>query len=375
MITHITSSSVSSPFNPMVALKPHVRLAINEHFIKPILHLFFSDKIGANGMKGIENFEAFNIEKIKTEIEFQEEDDFVKNYIYKEIVSDIKKGTNGRIAFKPRYTISFDWDLTFYKMDGSKAYPKNYPYKKIFNDPDKEEKQIRYGTLRIGETPVLYIVFIDFQEVLRFSRKLRLPELIVENKIFESVEERRLRLFEDLIRKKERQLRASEDSHEVETIQNDITRLNNLRKEPLQGSQGKLRVNLAWNTTDDLDLHVETPNGEIFYGNKAVECGGVVGVLDVDRNSSNELVSNPQENISWESIPDGIYKVKVHLFKSREKIRVPFTITILNTEGDGHMYNSYVDEMTQTTMNVASFQFKDGILIFDDLTAIAKSVS
>lgn len=154
----------------MLALHPKVRKGVNERFIQPILEIFFKDKKGAGSKTGIEYFEALDVDRLKTEMEFQQEENYVQNYVYAELIKEIRKDDNGKVVFRPRYSISFDGDLTDYE-NGIKIDPKNYPYKQIFNDSDKEEKQIRYGTLRLGDAPILYVIFIDFQEFIRFIKK------------------------------------------------------------------------------------------------------------------------------------------------------------------------------------------------------------
>jgi len=371
MIKYNASNNVISPFNPILALHPQMRKEVNEHFIQPILEVFFKDKKGASGELGIENFEALDADRLKTEMEFQKEDNYVQNYVYAELIKEIRKDNEGKIIFKPRYSISFDWDLTTYynRMDRVKKNLKNYPYKQIFKDLGKEEKQIRYGTLRLGEVPILYVIFIDFQEVLRFikKREINLKNDIEFVKVEESPKEKKERLFDSVIQQTQRKLRETTDSLTEETLKQQLNRLTFLLDEPLQGTAGKLRVNLAWNTTDDLDLHIETPNGKIFYGNKVVEYQGVIGELDVDKNAGGEPVSNPQENINWDSMPVGRHIIKVHFFKSREQTKVPFTITVLNENGDGRIYNSYVEAGTLPNKKIASFIFENDTLIFEDL--------
>ncbi len=369
MIKYNASNNVISPFNPMLALHPQIRRAVNEQFIKPILEVFFKDKKGADNKIGIENFEALDVDRLKTEKEFQHEENYVQNYIYAELIKEIQKNSNGKVIFKPRYSISFDWDLT-YKWDtweGQRAFSKNYPYKQIFKDSDKVERQIRYGTLRLGEAPILYIIFIEFSEFLKFIKTLSVIDEPTETKQKDSPEEKKQRLYDEVIRSKQRQLRETSDVTEQETVLQDLQRLTYLRDEPLQGTGGKLRVNLSWNTTDDLDLHIETPNGKIFYNNKVVEYQGVIGELDVDSNASGDLVSNPQENVNWDSMPVGQHKIFVHLYKSREKVKVTFTVTILNDDGDGRVYNNYIEFGTTAFKTIASFEFKDGELVFQDL--------
>lgn len=83
-----------------------------------------------------------------------------------------------------------------------------------------------------------------------------------------------------------------------------------------------MRVSLAWNNTDDLDLHVREPGGnEICFSNKCNK-------LDVDMNASN-LVRDPVENVRWVNPPkNGVYVVMVHNFTRRESIDVGFIVEV-----------------------------------------------
>lgn len=83
-----------------------------------------------------------------------------------------------------------------------------------------------------------------------------------------------------------------------------------------------MRVSLAWFNTDDLDLHIREPSGNIIYfGNKD-------GKLDVDMNVV-VTVRDPVENVRWTKIlADGTYQVYVHNFTKRESVDVGFAIDI-----------------------------------------------
>ena len=77
--------------------------------------------------------------------------------------------------------------------------------------------------------------------------------------------------------------------------------------------KGKITVSMLWATTDDVDLHVITPDGtEIYYGNP--QAAG--GELDVDMQVS-EFVAHPIENIYFEEPERGTYKVFIHNFTDR----------------------------------------------------------
>lgn len=145
MIKHNSASSVLSLFNPVVSLKLEVRKIVNEEFIYPILVDFFKDK------GGIDSYEELHPDKIKTEIEFQDTiESYVKSYVYKEVMNTISKNNDGTINFKPRYVVSFDQDLTDFQ----------------------EERGIKYGKLRLGNAPILYFIYIDLQELIRFIKSI-----------------------------------------------------------------------------------------------------------------------------------------------------------------------------------------------------------
>lgn len=106
----------------------------------------------------------------------------------------------------------------------------------------------------------------------------------------------------------------------------------------------KLRVSLAWNNHDDLDLHVVDPNGNrTFYANRnpGVNCG----VLDVDMNAGRGTTRTPVENVRWVKEPhDGDIKVYVDQYCRRESTAVGFTLEI---EHDG-VVDTLVSESSPT---------------------------
>ena len=90
-----------------------------------------------------------------------------------------------------------------------------------------------------------------------------------------------------------------------------------------------VRFSLIWNNRNDLDLHVQTPNGHhIYYGSKKAPCGGE---LDVDRNVSGET-TKPVENTRWakDMGKPGKYKVWVenYSFHERSQAATPFKVEI-----------------------------------------------
>jgi hypothetical protein len=353
-IKHNSPSSVLSQFNPVASLKPKTRKAVNERFILPILTSFFANK------GGISNFSELDTDKLITEIEFVKTENFVKTYIYKEIINEISK-QGKKVEFKPKYVITFDRDLANFKRDET-----IYPYNAIFNINSPDKNHIKYGVIRLGEAPILYYILIDLQQIIKFIKNLpEEVEILETGKVSETEEEKRNKLFDTVIFDKQRQLRNANQVQKVE-IEQEISRLEQVRQTVLEGQSGKLRINLAWNTTDDLDLHIQTPNGTIFYNKKTVENQGIIGQLDVDKNAGSDIVSNPQENINFNAMPTGLHKIFVNFYAQRERNEVPFTLTIIPENGEGRIFNKTVVGKG-TNKNVATFEYKDGELEFNEL--------
>lgn len=79
------------------------------------------------------------------------------------------------------------------------------------------------------------------------------------------------------------------------------------------GESGKLKVTLMWDFPADIDLHVNTPNGEeIDYQHKSDNTGGK---LDVDDTSGG---AGSAENVYWdENPPRGDYEVSLVYYDIR----------------------------------------------------------
>ncbi|MCT7950796.1 hypothetical protein NG798_13425 [Ancylothrix sp. C2] len=344
MIKHDSALSVISRFNPVVSLDPQVRQIVNEEFIYPILKDFFIDK------GGIDYYEELDPDKIKTEIEFSQKDtqeSYVKSYVYKEVMNVISKNDDGTINFKPRYVVSFDQDLTDFK----------------------EERGVKYGELRLGDAPILYFIYLDLQEVIQFIKNI--PQLNQTEtktlKVSETAEERRNKLIDELVGAKHRAY-ITAPQNQKDKIKTELDRLVSLSQQKLQGNAGKFRVNLSWNTTDDLDLQISTEGGRIDYQNKTVEYQGIIGKLDIDANANENSVSNPQENVTWEQIPKGKHTVLVNFYKDREKKeKVAFTVFIDNGD-DSRIYNSFVQFTgNNKTRRVVQFEFVNGEMHLTEL--------
>jgi hypothetical protein len=116
---------------------------------------------------------------------------------------------------------------------------------------------------------------------------------------------------------------------------------------------GEVTVSLLWNDANDLDLHVECPDGNrISFVNKQA-CGGI---LDVDRNAHPQSLSRePVENVVWARTPTapGTYVVGVHFFRQHDRTaRSPFTLRLLHG-GTTKYFNGEVG--ARDYVQVASF--------------------
>jgi predicted nucleic acid-binding Zn-ribbon protein len=83
------------------------------------------------------------------------------------------------------------------------------------------------------------------------------------------------------------------------------------RLEREHAKNGDMRVSLAWDNVNDLDLHVIEPSGqEISFSRKKSSSGGA---FDIDLNVGSQRNHKPIENIYWPkgSAPRGHYKVMV----------------------------------------------------------------
>lgn len=106
------------------------------------------------------------------------------------------------------------------------------------------------------------------------------------------------------------------------------------RVEQAGGRRGVVQFSLAWQSLNDVDLHVIAPSGEhISYQRRTSQCRGK---LDVDMNAKaleypeDESVSTePVENVRWldRNAPAGRYTVLIHLYRwNRQHTTEPFQL-------------------------------------------------
>ena len=108
------------------------------------------------------------------------------------------------------------------------------------------------------------------------------------------------------------------------------------RLEREKAEKGDITISLAWDTGDDLDLHVLVPSGEeISYRTHQSKCG--LCCLDVDMNAGGPTSTEPVENVFCGKLdkqieaPKGEYKVIVHNYEyhsSKQGSPIPWRIVL-----------------------------------------------
>ena len=161
---------------------------------------------------------------------------------------------------------------------------------------------------------------------------------------------------------------SSELAHAVQQTQDEISVIQETSKTETLGGRGSLKINLKWNTTDDLDLHVIDPEDnsllalQIYFNEKEQVCNGVVGRLDVDANAFSPFTTTPQENICWEEgkdAPIGNYKIKVVLYSKRsDAASIPFQVTVYPTLGETKVFPGFVKTEKQN-VDIVEFEYTE----------------
>ena len=115
---------------------------------------------------------------------------------------------------------------------------------------------------------------------------------------------------------------------------------------------GKITVSTMWNRFDDVDLHIEAPQGaHIYYSNKTA--GG--GQLDVDANAGSQRILDPVENIFFEHPRNGHYKVYLNQFSDRSDDSASYLVRI-NVDGEVREFTGTIDG-TGTNITIYEFDY------------------
>jgi len=122
--------------------------------------------------------------------------------------------------------------------------------------------------------------------------------------------------------------------------------------------EGDLCCRLAWDYTDDLDLHMKEPGDFVAFHHRKSSNGGM---LDVDANGGNGMMAEPVENIFYTDrgrMREGRYTLAVNNY-SRRSNGVGFTIQI-EFDGQLHEINYSGVLHTDKTIEVATIEYKNG---------------
>ena len=155
--------------------------------------------------------------------------------------------------------------------------------------------------------------------------------------------------------------------------------------------QGDITVSLAWNTWDDVDLHMETPDGgHIYYSNKSA--GG--GILDVDANAGSQRILDPVENIYFAAPSNGHYKVYIKDFSDRTDDSSTEYLVRVTIGGESQTFRGTIDGtgkvidilefdyggapegdgLGDATFGGHSYAFYDGTMSWSDARAMCQSM-
>lgn len=157
---------------------------------------------------------------------------------------------------------------------------------------------------------------------------------------------------------------------ESEKIVSQKDFIHSIQESNLEGSNGLCRINLKWNTADDLDLHLVLPGGDIdsdkdiYYSHMRTEYNGGVCFLDHDA-IPNNAGENPQENIVWnQNLPDGEYKVKVKLYNKKSNLySIPFSITAFAGKDVKTELFNFENAAKGAVIDIATLTFKNGKVV------------
>lgn len=148
-VNEVASNYLFLPLNSFKGNFSPIIPEVENLIIKPRLSLFFK-----NISKKPEDLDYLLYNDVFSDVEFKDKEfsynnkSFVQYYIYEVLFKGIGKSKFSKVEYKPKYCITFDKDLV--------------------------DSNLGYGTLKLGAIPVLYFVYIDFQEVFTELKKFKL---------------------------------------------------------------------------------------------------------------------------------------------------------------------------------------------------------
>ncbi|MBO6302718.1 MAG: hypothetical protein J6N15_09810, partial [Ruminiclostridium sp.] len=119
---------------------------------------------------------------------------------------------------------------------------------------------------------------------------------------------------------------------------------------------GKITISLLWDSKDDLDLHIFTPNGsELWWGNPSAQGG----VFDIDANREGNIKTNPLENAFFANPVSGEYWIYVYNYEDRTPGKAT-NWTVRVQVGDEEQIYSGTITSQEETIEVLGFSYTAG---------------
>gem|GEM_PF-1119184 len=119
---------------------------------------------------------------------------------------------------------------------------------------------------------------------------------------------------------------------------------------------GKITISLMWDSKDDLDLHIFTPNGsELWWDNPNAQGG----VFDIDANREGNIKTNPLENAYFASPVSGEYWIYVYNYEDRTPGKST-NWTVRVQVGDEEQIYSGTITSQEETIEVLGFSYTAG---------------
>ncbi len=238
------------------------------------------------------------------------------------------------------------------------------------NLTNNEQKIEAFSQNIIAMTENKSVVIEKYKSQIETIKAKRLSQSQKENQLFElrKSHKQELNRINRAINKQNEDIASLKSDSQSLLDQKDF--INSIKDIDLLGSNGLFRINLKWDTKDDLDLHLLLPDGviggkdDIYYSNKQVEYMGGRCFLDHDAIPANGDL-NPQENIIWENkLPDGEYDVKVKLYSKQSNLsRIPFSVTVFAGKYVEPAVFYFDNPIEKQVIDIATVKFKNGKVV------------
>ena len=120
-----------------------------------------------------------------------------------------------------------------------------------------------------------------------------------------------------------------------------------------------VRVSLAWDNKDDLDLHCITPiNTRIYFANRGRNGEDGSKILDVDANGQDGYREDPVENMAFIKPVNGKYRFTVSQYNQRSRADQGFTLEVADANG----IRTYSFPNNATMNDALELQIQDGLV-------------